>query len=465
MIYSLLSNCQLVTKATHLVNEIFLLVLLCCLIGCSNTNSSIRTGALPTKDSLVLFKPCNDSNPPQRWSVSIGIDQYQDQGIPALKGASHDAWLMHHYFSSAQGANVDISRRMLLLNHQATVANIKFALGKFLENACPQDTVFVYYAGHGAPEPGRDTDAFLFTHDTDLDNLVGTAISMQSLPDFFIRRVGQAGRRIMMIDACHSGNINFPKHRGFGLSETEGGRGLGSKQRSSAVYQQLRQLGMSKSKSLSILTAASDSQLAAETETESRCPFAKSGYRGGLFTCAMIDQLRAEQGKGHSSEEMTISTLYPQLEQKVGQLSAGTQTPQWLGADAELPKLTGPLTIPRIPEELLRPPSRDISWVTWGLVGSAVAAGVTSIALASVASSTADQAQSEVLGNTVYEEHQATRARYQDERKHALWATWATAGLAGAAAASLIMDLTHTGNSKVETWFTVQLAPLSAEEK
>lgn len=451
------------------------LILFAMNIACGGQPETLsRFGALPSKQALKGLSLCSESAPAQSWSVSIGIDHYLDQGIPTLKGASHDAWVMHHYFASSGGGKVGIERRMILLNHQATRANIEFALGKFLENACPQDTIYIYYAGHGAPEPGKEGEAFLFTHDTDLDNLVGTAISMSMLPTFLLRRVERAGRRIMMVDACHSGTINFPKHRGFSLLQEDQQPDEVAKTRSTAVLGQLRALSK-ESQSLTVLTAASDSQFAEETEDENRCPFASSGYRGGLFTCALIDKVRDGRAKTVENQSGTlrsgstevsstmpqapikISELYPLLEGRVGELSKGQQSPQWLGADVEIPRLSIPLVIPQIPPDLLRPPSRSVSGLTWGLSGAAIAAGVTSSLLYSKVPATRADLLSQSRGVTRYEEYQATARRFESERTQAQWAIGATIGLSAIALGSLGLDLLSDPEEKSSTWFTIAL--------
>ena len=85
----------------------------------------------------------------------IGINEYQDEGIPDLDGAVNDAWAFYHYIASPAGGSIPPMRMRLLLNEEATREAVAGALGKFLANACPQDQVIIYFAGHGMPEPER----------------------------------------------------------------------------------------------------------------------------------------------------------------------------------------------------------------------------------------------------------------------------------------------------------------------
>ena len=157
---------------------------------------------------------CDVNIPAKAWAVVAGINFYQDSRIPDLEGAVDDAWNFYHYLVSPQGARFEPSQVRLLLNEQATRSGIEDALGQFLTAACPQDKVVIYFAGHGAPEPNRPQEAFLLVHDTSLDSMVSSAISMSQLPKFLQWRTGNTAQLLMLIDACHSGNIQFPNSRG-----------------------------------------------------------------------------------------------------------------------------------------------------------------------------------------------------------------------------------------------------------
>ena len=193
-------------------------MIICGQLACSSSFRSV-VNPIETHKSRQVQRLCLPQQAAQKWAVVVGIDKYKDSGIPNLQGASHDAWSFYHYLSSPKGGKVSAKRRLLLLNWQATRANLEYALGQFLANACPQDTIYVYFAGHGAPEPNRADEAFLLVHDTQLNNLVGTAISMRQLPKFLNWRAGQAGHLMMFVDACHAGRIQFPSQRGVKMDE------------------------------------------------------------------------------------------------------------------------------------------------------------------------------------------------------------------------------------------------------
>ena len=73
----------------------------------------------------------------------------------------------------------------------------------------PEDTVFIFYAGHGAPEAdpdSRDGDGiakYLLPYEADPQNFYGTAIPMDEVARLF-RRIA-AERLVFISDACFSG--------------------------------------------------------------------------------------------------------------------------------------------------------------------------------------------------------------------------------------------------------------------
>ena len=112
---------------------------------------------------------------------------------------------------------------MLLLTDRAerkpTLRNIKYALGTFLaRSAGKDDTVIVYFAGHGAPEidpRGVEKDGlakYLIPSDADPDDLFSTALPMDDLQTIFDRI--EAERVVAFLDACYSGAGRRPDVRG-----------------------------------------------------------------------------------------------------------------------------------------------------------------------------------------------------------------------------------------------------------
>lgn len=95
----------------------------------------------------------------------------------------------------------------VLTDHNARKRNIVLTLSRWLRKARPQDTVMIYFSGHGAA--GSDGISYWMAHDTPR-----TSIS-QFLIDGLLSRL-RTKRVVLLIDACQSGQ---------GIKGTRGGTG------------------------------------------------------------------------------------------------------------------------------------------------------------------------------------------------------------------------------------------------
>jgi len=339
--------------------------------ACANEAGTIVTSGnryvIPaTEEPLVQ---CLPTEPPRKWAVVIGVNWYKDERIPDLGGAVNDAWAFYHYMASPSGGGVNPYRLKLLLNDEATRENVEGALGNFLGQACPQDQVIIYFAGHGAPEPDRPDDAFLLVHDTNLDNMVGSAISMQRLPEFLEWRAGSAGNLLLLVDACHSGNIAFPGKRGFV-------KGKDDVARASVVIDNLNKAVDGK-KGWGAISATAPDQLAGESTAS--CELGGKPYAGGIFTCNVLSGLSGN-ADGNADGRVTLSEVYEYTKAQVNLASDGAQSPQLSGSldlDVEMSiPATQQVAIPVVPERYLLESDphalRPWIWVSAGLTTAAL---------------------------------------------------------------------------------------------
>ena len=343
------------------------------LVGCASAPPSASRYTRNAATPPAAVQACSDASPAKTWAVVVGINFYADDRIPDLGGAVNDAWTYYHYLASPSGGGVDAYRLRLLLNDEATRTNVEGALGGFLANACPQDQIIIYFAGHGAPEPGRPEEAFLLVHDTDVDNLVGSAVSMSRLPDFLAWRAGRAGSLLLLVDACHSGSIQFPGDRAF-KSKTV------NLERSTSVVNNLETLATRPG--WGAISATGPDQLAGESVAS--CELGGRPYAGGIFTCHLVSGL---SGKADADGDgaVVLDELFAHVESAVSETSGGRQRPRRSGTlDGSLP-LSSPrslnVEIPRVPERFLQDasphPLRPWIWTGAALTaGTLVTAGV-----------------------------------------------------------------------------------------
>jgi TPR repeat protein len=144
----------------------------------------------------------------ERWAVIVGLSSYVDPKISPLKYADRDARSVYDFLISERAGLGGFKKEnvRLLVNSAATSRNIRGALREFLKSATADDIVFIYFAGHGAPDPDRAADLYLMAYDTKKDSIASTGIPMTDVSDA-TRRV-YAQDLFVFVDACHSGGVN-----------------------------------------------------------------------------------------------------------------------------------------------------------------------------------------------------------------------------------------------------------------
>lgn len=146
----------------------------------------------------------------RKFAVIIGIDKYKDPDIEDLNVAGVDAKSIYEIITDPNGGGFPAENVKLLLNEEATRENITKALGEWLPSqANPNDTVLIFYSGHGGIEPdptGEEPDGnskYIIPYDADPDNLFSTAIQNSSLSSMLLRI--SSNQMIFLIDCCYSG--------------------------------------------------------------------------------------------------------------------------------------------------------------------------------------------------------------------------------------------------------------------
>lgn len=241
------------------------------------------------------------------YLVCIGIDKYQDQSIPHLKYAVADARSVAECFEQHLG--VPAANTYLFTDEEATLQNIKDVLGvKVRQRAGKNDTVIIYFSGHGAPEadphsPDQDGVAkYLLPVNAERDSLFSTALAMEEVRTIFRRLISD--RVIFIADSCYSG--------------AAGGRTLmptGTEFRSinqDNLLARLRDTGIGRV----IMTASRGSEVSQE----------KDELGHGVFTYYLLKGLQGEADKNHAGV-VTVTELYEYVSAQVPQATQNTQTP------------------------------------------------------------------------------------------------------------------------------------------
>jgi uncharacterized caspase-like protein/tetratricopeptide (TPR) repeat protein len=139
----------------------------------------------------------------ERWAVLVGISEYQDARL-TLRFAHRDAQDLYDFLLTQAGGAFAAERIELLLNGDATRDRLTKALTSFLAQTKEDDLVLIYIACHGAPDASAiGQPLYVFTHETDVDDIGGTALPMDDLA-WCIRNYVRAQRVVILADTCHS---------------------------------------------------------------------------------------------------------------------------------------------------------------------------------------------------------------------------------------------------------------------
>lgn len=268
------------------------------IIGVTRRSSSITGVSLTTSPGKR-----DRSLGPQKWAVVVGVSEYGNSAIPSLKYADNDAQSFADFLRRPEGGGYDNDHLRILLNKDATLPNIKDALINFLGQAIDMDLVIIYFAGHGAPEPGRLQNTYLLTNDSDPNQLGTTAFPMWDIQTVLARHI-TAKRVIVFADACHSGSIsvNFTT-RGLGVTEQN------------LINQYLTDLSKTK-EGIVVFTASAAGEVSQEYPE----------FNHGVFSYYLLQGL---EGKADYNNDytITINELMQYVEEQVKRKTRGAQNP------------------------------------------------------------------------------------------------------------------------------------------
>ncbi|MBF0203223.1 MAG: caspase family protein [Desulfamplus sp.] len=151
-------------------------------------------------DKTVFYSSPVDHMETTLHMVGIGINQYKDENIKDLDYSVADAQGILKAIERVHSKDFDVYNYYELYDKNATLSNIN-SLFYSLQNLPPQDTVFIYFAGHGVVDKN---EWYFLPHDTSED-FANKGLSSSILTS----RTTNIGARqiLLLIDACQSGAI------------------------------------------------------------------------------------------------------------------------------------------------------------------------------------------------------------------------------------------------------------------
>lgn len=246
------------------------------------------------------YTPLKTAANKNAFAIVIGIENYR-QKLPKADYASQDARLVADYLIKTMGYPEE--NVVILLNDRAAKSDFEKYFEKRLGNNVENNsTVFVYYSGHGAPNPNTG-DAYLVPYDGDPSFIGGqTGYSLKRMYDALGKL--PAKEIIVALDSCFSG---------------AGGRSVLAKGARPLVMN--IQNNMVLSKNISVLSASAGNQISSTYDDKGH----------GLFTYFLLKGIKNEDVVNPDGS-IAVSDLYdyikPQVESIARKQYNNEQTPQ-----------------------------------------------------------------------------------------------------------------------------------------
>ncbi|MCU0594646.1 MAG: caspase family protein [Desulfobacterota bacterium] len=230
---------------------------------------------------------------PKLYVLSVGISKYQDPDL-RLGLAAKDALDFGSAWKTYAGPMYRGVEIKVLTDAEATKGNILDGLEWLQRQTTSKDVAILFFAGHGINDP---SGIFYFLPaDADLERLKRTGLAQT---DIVSTVATIAGKVLVFMDACHSGNLMGKVKRRAAVETTAVINELASAENGAVVF-----------------SSASGRQYALEN-TE---------WGNGAFTKGLVEGLTGKadyRGTGR----ITVNMLDLYISERVKELTKGEQTP------------------------------------------------------------------------------------------------------------------------------------------
>jgi hypothetical protein len=239
----------------------------------------------------------------------IGVASYVEvNGLP--EAVLNDARDIAGVLTSTDYCAFPASNVQVLLNDQATLSDVRKALAALASVAHSDDTVVIFFSGHGARfrvSDGLETSG-LVLFDTVLKDLKNTALEEKEFSDALSQI--KSKRLLVLIDACHAGGAGVLK------GENEQAVAFGFAEKS------LQRLAQGSGRVIMASSRASETSLI------------MPGSRNSVFTERLIEALR---GRARTAGDglIRVFDVFNYVAEQVAQTVSGRQHPVFKASDLE----------------------------------------------------------------------------------------------------------------------------------
>lgn len=277
-----------------------------------------QAGAESYKETIEVKYQVKDEKP-NLYLITLGASQFKQTNYNLTYAAkdANDVIL--------QVAKSEVYEEVFtktLTNEELTKENV-IQLKPFLEDAGINDHVMVFLAGHGVLS--ADLDYYLATYDMDFNQPKQKGLMYEDLEGLLdgIKPL----KKVLFIDACHSGEIDKEEVEFAQAKNTEEGdvrfRAVGKKVQSKLGAQNTLELTKSlftdlrKGTGATVISSAGGMEFAMES----------GDWKNGLFTYALLNGIKSRDADLNKDGEIWLSELQEYVGEKVTLMSNGLQRP------------------------------------------------------------------------------------------------------------------------------------------
>lgn len=228
---------------------------------------------------------------PKLYVVAVGVSNYQDKNL-SLALASKDA---KDFADTVQGQKGGIYRDVvvkLLTDDKATKDDILDALDWLSKEVTSKDIAMVFIAGHGVND--QVGQYYFLPSNADTEKLKRTGLPFSDITNTV---ASLAGKTILFLDTCHSGNI------------------MGTRRGSTDITAVVNELASAENGAV-VFTSSTGNQYSLEDQK----------WGNGAFTKALVEGISGKAdftGKG----KISVNMLDLYISERVKELTKGKQTP------------------------------------------------------------------------------------------------------------------------------------------
>lgn len=229
------------------------------------------------------------------YALVVGVSKYRDPKVPKLGLSDKDAKAFGDFLKS-QNAIFKETRVTSLLNEKATKAEVEKYLYYTLPKAGKEDTIILFFSGHGAFDPIRPTEFLFLPYDAETEYLNTSGVKMSGLD--FLKGVS-AERVLVVSDACYAGGFSEMKPKSIAPSVD-------------LFLQEFRN-----SSGRAIISSSTGEQISWEAPQ----------LKNSVFTHYLLEGLRGKADKDHDGV-VTLNEAYEYAYSRTKDQTEGRQHPQ-----------------------------------------------------------------------------------------------------------------------------------------